>query len=138
MGTLQLLMATTSTFCVALNQLRALILPAKTVVTAHADLDVLNAAFDSMMVAFVAFLGLLQALHLTNMTLFDIPFHKEAAPQQFSRPKNLCLADLNNVQALKMTHFSQDQLCQLYSHFGLAALVEGMETKIAIFTGHTY
>ena len=86
----------------------ALILATKTVVTAHADLDVLNAAFDSVLVTLIAFLGLLQALHLTNMMLFDIPFHKEAALQQFSRPKNLCLANLNNIQALKMTHFNQD------------------------------
>jgi hypothetical protein len=110
----------------------------KTVVTAHADLDVLHAAFDSVSVTLVAFLGLLQALHLTNMTLFDIPFCKEAAPQTFSRPKNLRLVNLNNVQALKMTHFNQGQLRQLYAQFGLAALVEGMGTKIAIFTGHTY
>jgi hypothetical protein len=55
-----------------------------------------------------------------------------------SRPKNLRLADLNNVQALKMTHFNQGQLCQLYAHFGLDALAEGMGTKITIFTGHTY
>jgi hypothetical protein len=72
------------------------------------------------------------------MTLLDIPFHGEAVPQQFSRPKNLHLADLKNVQALKMTHFNQGQLCQLCAHFGLAALAEGMGTKIAIFTGHTY
>jgi hypothetical protein len=37
-----------------------------------------------------------------------------------------------------MTHFNQGQLCQLYSHFGLTVLVAGVETKIAIFTGHTY
>jgi hypothetical protein len=93
-------MATTSLFCMALNQLRALILATKTVVSAHADLDVLDAAFDSMSFTLVAFLGLLQAMHLTNVMLFDIPFHKEAAPQQFSRSKNLRLANLNNIQAL--------------------------------------
>jgi hypothetical protein len=70
--------------------------------------------------------------------LFDIPFHKEAALQQFSRPKNLCLVNLNDVQALKMTPFNQGQLCQLYAHFGLAAFVAGVGTKIPIFTGHTY
>jgi hypothetical protein len=44
---------------VALNQLRALILAAETLATAHADLDVLDAAFDSVSVTLVAFLGLL-------------------------------------------------------------------------------
>jgi hypothetical protein len=130
MGTLQLVMATKSTFCVALNQLCALILAAKTVVTIHANLDILDAAFDSVSVTFIAFLGLLQALHLTNMMIFNIPFHEEAALQQFSRPKNLCLADLNNVQTLKMTHFNQDQLCQLYAHFCLAALVGVWEQRL--------
>jgi hypothetical protein len=37
-----------------------------------------------------------------------------------------------------MTHFNQGQLCQLYAHFGLAAFVVGVGTKIAIFTGHTH
>jgi hypothetical protein len=102
MGTLQTLMATTSTFCVAFNQLRALILATETVVTAYANLSILGAAFDSVLITLVAFLGLLQALHLTHMRLFNIPFHEKAAPQQFSRPKKQCFADLNNVQALKM------------------------------------
>jgi hypothetical protein len=81
MGTLQMLMATTSLFCMALNQLRMLILAIETVVTTHANLGVLNAAFDSVSVTLVALLGLLQAMHLTNAMLFDIPFHEEAAPQ---------------------------------------------------------
>jgi hypothetical protein len=43
----------------SLNQLRALILATKTVVTAQADLTILNAAFDSVSVTLIAFLGLL-------------------------------------------------------------------------------
>jgi len=113
MRTIQTVMATTSLFCMSLNQLRTLILAAGTVVTAQADLAVLDAAFDSVSVTLVAFLGLLRATHVADAVLFDIPFHKEAAPQQFTRSKNLRLADLNDVQALKMTHFSQSQLCHL-------------------------
>jgi hypothetical protein len=60
-----------------------------------------------VLVTLVAFLGLLQALHIANAMLFDIPFHEEATPQQYTRSKNLRIADLNNVQALKMLHFSQ-------------------------------
>jgi hypothetical protein len=59
MSTIQTVMATTSLFCMSLNQLRALILAAGTVVTAQADLAVLDAAFDSVSVTLVAFLGLL-------------------------------------------------------------------------------
>jgi hypothetical protein len=59
MGTLQTVMATTSLFCMSLNQLCALIFAAMTVVTAQANLAVLNAAFDSMSVTLVAFLCLL-------------------------------------------------------------------------------
>ena len=94
--------------------------------TAQADLAVLDAAFDSVSVTLVAFLGLLRAMHVADAMLFDIPFHEEAAPQQFTRSKNMWIADLNNVQALKMTHFS------------LAALAAGVGTTIPIFTGHTY
>jgi hypothetical protein len=138
MGMLQTVMATTSLFCMSLNQLRALILAAETVVTAQADPAILDAAFDSVLVTLVAFLGLLQALHVADAVLFDIPFHEEAAPQQYTRSKNLRIANLNNVQALKMTHFSQSQLHCLYAHFGLAALAAGVGTTIPIFTGHTY
>jgi len=70
--------------------------------------------------------------------LFDIPFHEEAAPQQYTRSKNLRIADLNDVQALKMTHLSQSQLRHLYTHFGLATLAAGVGTTIPIFTGHIY
>ena len=61
MRTIQTVMATTSLFCTSLNQLRALILAAYTVVTAQADLAILDAAFDSVSVSvtLVAFLGLL-------------------------------------------------------------------------------
>ena len=122
----------------SLNQLRALILAGGTVVTAQADLAFLDAAFDSVSVTLVSFLGLLRATHVADAVLFDIPFHEEAAPQQYTRTKNLRLADLNNVQALKMTHFSQSQLRRLYAHFGLTALAAGVGTTIPIFTGHTY
>ena len=71
MSTIQTVMATTSLFCMSLNQLRALILAAGTVVTAQADLAVLNAAFDSVSVTLVAFLGLLRATHVTDAVLFD-------------------------------------------------------------------
>ncbi len=93
-----------------------------------------------MSVTLLAFRVLLQA-HVTDDVLFDIPFHEEAAPQQYTRSKNLRLADLNNVQALKMMHFNQSQLRHLYAHFGLAALAAlaaGVGTTIPIFTGHTY
>jgi hypothetical protein len=50
MGMLQTVMATTSLFCMSLNQLYALILAAKTVVTAQADLAILDVAFDSLRV----------------------------------------------------------------------------------------
>jgi hypothetical protein len=120
----------------SLNQLCALILTAETVVTAQANLSILDAAFDSVPVTLVAFLGLLQALHFTDVVLFGIPFHEEAAPQQYTRSKKIRLADLNNVQALKMMHFRQSQLCHLYAP--LAVLAAGVGMRIPIFTSHTY
>jgi hypothetical protein len=138
MGMLQTVMAMTSLFCMALNQLRTLILAAETVVTAQVNLVILDTAFDSVSVTLGAFLGLLQALYVANAMLFDIPFHEEAALQQYTRSKNLRIANLKDVQALKMTHLSQSQLRRLYAHFSLAALAAGAGTMIPIFTGHTY
>jgi hypothetical protein len=63
----------------SLNQLRAVILAAGTVVTAQADLAILDAAFNSVMVTLITFLGLLQTTHVADTVLFDIPFHEEAA-----------------------------------------------------------
>jgi len=103
MRTIQSVMAMTSLFCMSLNQLRAVILAAGTVVTAQADLAILDAAFNSVMVTLITFLGLLQTTHVADTVLFDIPFHEEAAPQQYTRSKILRLADLNDVQALQMT-----------------------------------
>ena len=138
MSTIQTMISTTSLFCMFLNQLRALIFATRTVVTAQADLAVLDAAFNSVSVTLIALLGLLQSTHVADAVLFDIPFHEEAAPQQFTRSKNLRIANLNDVQALKMTHFSQSQLRHLYAHFGLAVLAAGVGTAIPIFTSHTY
>ncbi len=103
MRTIQSVMATTSLFCMSLNQLHAVILAAGTVVTAQADLAILDAAFDSVLVTLIAFLGLLQTTHVADAVLFDTPFHEEAAPQQYTRSKILLLADINDDQALQMT-----------------------------------
>jgi len=137
MGTLQTVMATTSLFCASLNHLRALVLAAETVVASQADLAILDAAFDSVSVTLLTFLGLLRAAHTTDALLYDIPIHEELAPQQFTRAKDLRIADLSDVQALKMTRFSHSQLRQLYAHFDLVALLDPFENKLPIFTGHT-
>ena len=83
MSMIQTVMATTSLFCMPLNQLCALILDARNGVTAQANLAILDAAFDSVLVTLVAFLGLLQATHVAIAVLFEISFHEEAAPQQY-------------------------------------------------------
>ena len=98
----------------------------------------LDTAFNSVSFTLVAFLGMLRASHITNTVLFYISFREEAAPQQHSCSKNLRLANLNNLQALKMWHFSQSQLSHLYAHFGRAALAAGVGTTTPIFTGRTY
>ena len=102
---------------------------------ARKKVTTLDAAFNSVPFTLVAFLGMLRASHITNTVLFDISFREEAAPQQHSCSKNLRLINLNNLQALKMWHFSQSQLSHLCAHFGLAALAVGVGTTIPIFTG---
>jgi hypothetical protein len=96
MRTIQTVMAMTSVFCMSLNHFRALILAAGTVVTAQADLAVLDAAFDSMSVTLVAFLGLLRATHVADAVLFDIPFHEKRqrrsstpAPRTYGSPTSM-------------------------------------------------
>ena len=106
MRTIQSVMATTSLFCMSLNQLHTLIFATGTVLTAQANLAILDAVFDSMSVTLVAFLGLLRAVHIADAVLYDISLHEEAAPQQYSCSKNLWLDNLNDVQALKMTHLN--------------------------------
>ena len=57
MSTIQTVMSTTSLFCMFLNLLCTLILATGTVVTAQADLAVLDGAFNSVSVTLIAFLG---------------------------------------------------------------------------------
>ena len=123
-------------FCTPLIHLCALVFAAKTVVTAPHDLAVLNATYDSVSLILVAFLGLLRGMQVYDAMLFDIPLHQEILPQQYSRPMNLRLADINDVLAFKMTHFNHNQLRQLYSHIGFAGMaVEMLDNTIQIFTG---
>ena len=96
MRTIQTVMAKTSLFCMSLNQLRTLILAAGTVVTTQADLAVLDAAFNSVSVTLIAFLGLLRAsTHVDNAVLFDIPSMKRQrrssthAPRTYSLPTSM-------------------------------------------------
>ena len=72
MFTLHVVMGTASLFCSAMHQLLALIIAAEGVVIARADLDVLHAAFDSVTVTLVGFLGLLRALRVTNYSLTSL------------------------------------------------------------------
>ena len=71
----------------SLDQLRALILAAETVVTAQADLAVLHAAFDSVSITLVAFLGLLRAAHIADAVLFDIPSTKRQRRSSSPAPR---------------------------------------------------
>ena len=89
-----------------------------------------------MSLTLVAYLGLLRGMIVYDAALFDIPLHQEIMPQQYSRPKNIRLANINDVQALKMTHFNYSQLRQLYNHFGFVGLVDDLlDNTIPIPTG---
>ena len=118
-----------------MHQLLALIVAAEGMVIARADLDVLHAAFDSVTVTLVGFLGLLRALRVTDELLFDIPPDEEDAPLKYTRARNLCIDDLSDMAALKMTHFNHSQLHRLYELFDLKSQLEPMLDKLAIPTG---
>ena len=135
MFTLHVIMGTASLFCSAMHQLLALIVAAEGMVIAHADLDVLHAAYDSVAVTLVGFLGLLRALRVTDELLFDIPPDQEDAPLKYTRARNLRIDDLSDMAALKMTHFNHSQLRRLYELFDLESQLEPMSDKLAIPTG---
>ena len=135
MYTLQVLLNTTTIFCSAMNQLLALIVAAEGVVSARADLDALDAAFDTVSACLVGFLGLLRAMRVTDGILFDIPPDEENAPLKFSRAKNLRIDDLSDMASLKMTHFNHSQLRRLYRLFDLESMLEPLADKLVIPTG---
>ena len=64
-------------------------------------------------------LGLMGSFSVANSLLYDIPPHKEEKTTQFSAAKNLCIDDLSDIAAHKMTHFFQGNLKELYEAFGL-------------------
>jgi hypothetical protein len=119
-----------------MNQLLVPVIAAKSGAAVPINLSILDAAFNSVAVGLMGFLGLLCALRVANGILFDISPNKEDAPLQFSHAKNLCIDNLSNTAALKMMHFNNSQLRCLYGAFSLEGQFKPMEEKLVFPTGH--
>jgi hypothetical protein len=132
---LQALLGTMSLFCTAMNQLLVLVLAAKSMAAAPIDVSIFDVAFDSVAVGLMGFLGLLCALRVADSILFDIPPNEEDTPLQFSHAKNLCIINLSNTAALKMTHFNHSQLRHFYKAFDLEGQLEPIDENLASPTG---
>ncbi len=126
-------------FVLAMTHLLALVLACEDV----ADRDNINsdapdAAFESIALWLMAFLGLLRAVQIAKGLLFDILVGQSDAPLQFSRAKGLCIDDLSNTAVLKMTRFNWSQLGHLYTAFNLEGLLEPMQEKLSLLMGHAF
>jgi hypothetical protein len=137
--TLHHALATISMFVSAMTHLLALVLACEDVADGEdVDYDALNAAFESIAIVLMAFLGLLRTVRIAEGLLFDIPSGQSDAPLQFLRAKGLCIDNLSNTAALKMTRFNWSQLRCLYTAFDLEGLLKPMQEKLSFLTGHAF
>jgi hypothetical protein len=102
------------------------------------DYDALHAAFKSIAIVLMAFLGLLCAVRIAEGLIFDVPTGQSDAPLQFSRKKGLRIDNLSDTAALKMTRFNWSQLHRLYAAFDLEGLLELIQEKLSFPTGHAF
>jgi hypothetical protein len=104
----------------------------------NVNYDALDAAFESIAIIPMAFLGLLHAVRIAKGLLFDIPTGQSYAPLQFLRKKGLHIDNLSDTAALKMTRFNWSQLRCLYAAFDLEGLLKPMQEKLSFLTGCTF
>jgi hypothetical protein len=102
--TLQVTLATISTFITAMPHQLSLVLAVEAVADADdINYDAVDAAVDSIAIVLMGFLGLLHAVQVVDDVLFDILLEQEEAPLQFTCGKGLCIDNLSDTAALKMT-----------------------------------
>jgi hypothetical protein len=79
----------------------------------------------------VSFDLLLTMFRVVDCVLFDIPLDDEGQPLQMSAPRHLRIDDLSDPVAIRLTHFSHEQLRALYGYFGFEALLDPGEVRYA-------
>ena len=67
--------------------------------------DNINKAIEVSTACFSSYIGLLNIWISMDHILYDIAPKEEEQLQQFTEHKELCINDLSNPQAYKMTHF---------------------------------
>ena len=80
--------------------------------------------------------ALLTVFRVVDCVLFDIPLDDEGQPLQMSAPRHLCIDDLSDPVAIRLTRFSHEQLRALYGYFGFEAFLDPGEVTLRIPTGH--
>jgi hypothetical protein len=102
----------------------------------NANLTAINAVIDLLSIGPVfTFETLQNVLQVFDHVLFDIPLDVAAQPLQMTLHKNLRIDDLPDPEAIQLTRFSHAQLRELYTHFGIAGLLDPGEDKLRVPTG---
>ena len=102
----------------------------------NANLTAINAVIDLLSIGPVFMFETLQnVLQVFDHVLFDIPLDEAAQPLQMTLPKNLQIDDMSDSEAIRLTRFNHAQLRELYTHFGIAGLLDPGEDKLQIPTG---
>ena len=111
--------AWTSLFCALFSLLLSIASIVENKADAWDNIDTIIDAVELCTMSTLTSLSLLQIWAEMDHHLFNIPLEQEEQPLQFTRKKNLRLADLSDPQARKMTHSYHIQLVHLYKLFNL-------------------
>jgi len=134
--TLHALIAESMQQYVIYSTLRGILLAITSTAGVNANLTAINAVIDLLSIGPVfTFETLQNVLQVFGHVLFDIPLDEAAQPLQMTLHKNLRIDDLSYPEAIRLTRFSHAQLSELYTHFGIAGLLDPGKDKLRIPTG---
>jgi hypothetical protein len=134
--TLHALIGTTMQQYVLYSTLLSILLAITSTAGVNANLTAINVVINLLSIGPVfTFETLQNVLQVFDHVLFDIPPDEAAQPLQMTLPKNLRIDGLSDPEAIRLTHFNHTQLCELYTHFGIAGLLDPGEDKLQIPTG---
>jgi hypothetical protein len=117
-------------FSTAITHRLALVLAVETMADADdIDYDALHVTVNSIAMCSWVFLACCMPSKLLMASSNILP-EQEDAPLQFTHAKGLCINDLPNTAALKMTHFNWCQLHCLCRAFNLEGKLKPIKDKL--------
>ena len=133
--TLQAMTGTTTQHCIVYLCLLAVLLAVR--INNNINMIAVDTVIKALLHGpVISFDALLTVFRVVDCVLFDILLDDQGQPLQMSAPRHLRIDDLSDPVAIRLTHFSHEQLRVFYGYFGFEALLDPGEVTLRIPTGH--